>query len=76
MEDKQINEKIHEVMIAVKLNKVMGLKLAALAGKSGKLLLMRCYRGCDLNDKEPAMKRSKKRASQEEEAADGNAPRH
>lgn len=63
-------------MIAVKLNRVLRLELAALAGQSGKLSFMRCYRSCDLNDKEPTMKRSNKRESQEEKAADGSALRH
>lgn len=63
-------------MTAIKLNRMLGLELAALAGQSGKLSLMRCYRSCDVNDKELVMKRSNKRESQEEEAAQENAPRH
>lgn len=43
-------------MIAIKLNRVLGPELAALAGQSGNLLLMRCYRMCKPNDKEPDMK--------------------
>ncbi|KAB1258383.1 hypothetical protein Cadr_000028563 [Camelus dromedarius] len=43
--------------------RVLTLELAALAGQSGKLLFMRCYRSCDLNDKEPTTKRAKKRQS-------------
>lgn len=63
-------------MIAGKLNRVPGLVLAALAGQSRKLSFMRCYRSCDMNDKELTMKRSKKRTSQKKEAAYGNDPRH
>ena len=63
-------------MIAVKLDRVLRPELAALAGQSGKLSFMGCTRSCNLNDKETAMKRSRKRASQEEKAANGSAPRH